>query len=66
VSPQARIDALKNAPRNGWAAFSEDEEKLIAYGATYDEVVENAGKQGISEPVVVKIPDNWNNRVLAS
>jgi hypothetical protein len=65
VSPQARIDALRQAPPNGWAAFSEDEEKLVAYGATYDEVVASAERQGISEPVVVKIPENWNDRILA-
>ena len=64
MTPQARIEALKNGPSNGWAAFSEDEEKLIAYGKTYDEVVEVAEKAGVSELVVVKIPDNWNDRVL--
>ena len=26
-------------PPNGWAAFSEDEERLVAYGESYDEVV---------------------------
>jgi hypothetical protein len=36
MSPQARIEALKKAPLNGWAAFSEDEEMIVAYGATYD------------------------------
>lgn len=66
MTPQARIEALKNAPPNGWAAFSEDEETLVAYGRTYDEVVESAEKAGISEPVVVKIPDTWNDRVLSA
>jgi hypothetical protein len=66
MSPQARIEALKNAPRNGWVAFSEDEERLIAYGNTYDEVVEIAEKNGVVEPVIVKIPDSWNDRVLVS
>jgi hypothetical protein len=66
MSPQARIDALKNAPANGWAAFSEDEERLVAYGNTYDEVVELAEKHGVTEPVIVKIPENWNDRVLES
>jgi hypothetical protein len=66
MSPQARIEALKNAPRNGWVAFSEDEERLIAYGNTYDEVVEIAEKNGVVEPVIVKIPDSWDDRVLVS
>ncbi len=64
MSPQARIDALKNAPANGWAAFSEDEERLVAYGSTYDEVVAKAEKNGVTDPVIVKIPENWNDRAL--
>jgi hypothetical protein len=55
---QDRID-LQKAPLNGWIAFSEDDERLIAYGATYDEVVANAGKQGVSDLVVVKVPETW-------
>ena len=66
MSRQARIEALKNAPANGWAAFSEDEERLVAYGNTYDEVVAKAEKNGVTEPVIVKIPENWNDRVLFS
>lgn len=66
MTPQSRIQALKNAPPNGWAAFSEDEEKIVAYGKTYDEVVEIAQKAGVSDPVVVKIPENWNDRVLSA
>jgi len=55
---QDRID-LQKAPLNGWIAFSEDDERPIAYGATYDEVVANAGKQGVSDLVVVKVPETW-------
>jgi hypothetical protein len=55
MGPQARIDALKNAPANGWVAFSEDEERVVAYASTYDEVVEMAEKNGVTEPVIVKI-----------
>jgi Fe2+ transport system protein FeoA len=66
MTPQSRIEALRNAPPNGWAAFSEDEEKIVAYGKTYDEVVEIAQKAGVSDPVVVKIPENWNDRVLSA
>jgi uncharacterized protein DUF5678 len=66
MGPQARIDALKNAPANGWVAFSEDEERVVAYASTYDEVVEMAEKNGVNDPVIVKIPENWNDRVLAS
>jgi hypothetical protein len=64
MSPEARIKALKDAPRNGWAAFSEDEERLVAYGTTYDEVVQKSEENGVTDPVVVKVPDNWNDLVL--
>jgi hypothetical protein len=64
MSPEARIEALRNAPRNGWAAFSEDEERLVAYGATYDEVVQKSEENGVVDPVVVKIPNVWHDLVL--
>ena len=64
MSPQARIEALRNAPPNGWAAFSEDEERIVAYGSTYDEVVSVAEKEGVLEPVVVKIPETWDDLAL--
>jgi hypothetical protein len=64
MSPEARIKALKEAPPGGWAAFSADEEHLVAYGATYDEVVENSEKKGVADPVVVKVPNSWNDMVL--
>jgi len=64
MSPEARIDALKKAPRDGWAAFSEDEGRLVAYGSTYDEVVKKSEENGESEPVVVKVPESWNELAL--
>jgi hypothetical protein len=64
MSPEARIKALKEAPVGGWIAFSEDEERLIAYGSTYDEVVERSEKSGEPDPVVVKVPNSWNDMVL--
>ncbi len=66
MSPEARIDALLKAPPDGWAAFSEDEDRIVAYGSTYDEAVENAEKAGVSEPVLVKVPKVWVDRVLAN
>jgi hypothetical protein len=65
MTPQARIEALKSAPPNGWIAFSEDEQRVVAQGMTYDEVVELAEKNGVTDPVVVKVPEDWNDRVLS-
>jgi hypothetical protein len=63
MSHQAGTKALQKAPSNEWIAFSEDDERLIACGATYDEVVANAEKQGASDLVVVKVPETWIYRV---
>lgn len=54
------------APSNGWIAFSEDEEQLVAYGATYEEVVTKAEKQGVADLVVVKVPETRIYRVRQS
>lgn len=55
---QEGIDPQK-VPSNGWIAFSKEDERLIAYGATYDEVLANAAKQGASDLVIVKVPETW-------
>jgi len=60
MSPQGKTAS------NGWIAFSEDEQHLIAYGATYDEVVAVAEKQGVADLVVVKVPETWVYRVRQS
>ena len=66
MSQQAGTKAVQKAPLNEWIAFSEDDERLIACGATYDEVVANAEKQGASDLVVVKVPETWIYRVNAA
>lgn len=65
MSPESRIKALRGAPPNGWAAFSADESKLVAYGLTYEDAVAKAEKEGEKDPVLVKVPDDWTERVLA-
>ena len=62
MSTQARKKAQK-APSNEWFAFSDDEEHFIASGATYDEVVANAEKQGVADLIVVKVPETRVYRV---
>ena len=62
MSPQAKMKTQK-APPKGWIAFSQDEERLIAYGATYDEVVASAEKQGVADLIVVKMPETRVYRV---
>lgn len=65
MRPDARIQALRAAPPDGWVAFSSDEERVVAYGDSYDDVVAKADEQGETDPVVVKVPKDWSLQVLA-
>lgn len=64
MRPEERVEALLKAPSDGWVAFSEDENRVVAYGATYDEAVAEAQKQGVDDPVLVKVPTDWTQLVL--
>jgi predicted RNase H-like HicB family nuclease len=65
MSPEARIQALRDAPPGGWVAFSEDESRVVAYGQSYDEAVVAAEQAGEKEPVLTKVPLDWAVRVFA-
>ncbi len=64
MSPEERLSALLAAPANGWVAFSGDESRVVAYGATYEEVVSKAEKEGEPDPLLVKIPFDWTELAL--
>jgi Family of unknown function (DUF5678) len=64
MSAEERVRILNEAKPNSWVAFSSDESKVVACGATYSEAVEAAEKNGENDPVLVKIPDNWEPRVF--
>jgi hypothetical protein len=66
MNAEERVRILNDAKPSSWLAFSSDESKLVACGATYLEAVENAEKNGESDPVLVQIPDNWEPRVFVS
>ena len=65
MSADERVKILSEAKPNSWIAFSSDESKLVASGATYSKAVEAAEKNGETDPVLVKIPDNWEPRVFS-
>jgi hypothetical protein len=54
-----RLQALRSAPLNSWVALSEDESRIVAVGATYQEVVTNSEKAGVSDPLILKTPERW-------
>jgi len=64
VSPDSRLAALRAAPPDGWVAFSENEERVVAYGASYEEAAQKAEEQGVTDPVLVKVPRDWTELVL--
>lgn len=64
MSPDERIRALMDGPPGGWVAFSDDESRVVAYGSTYDEVVAKSEAEGVADPLLVKIPDDWTELVL--
>lgn len=54
-----RIKALREGPSDGSAAFPENEDRIVAHGATFEEAVENALKSGVAEPAPVKTQKDW-------
>jgi hypothetical protein len=55
----ARIEALRNAPRNSWVALSEDESRIVATAPSYAEAVKKSAEAGVEDPVLVKTPAEW-------
>ena len=66
MSAEERVRILREAKPNSWLAFSEDESKVVACGDSYSQVVKAAEDVGEAEPVIVKIPENWNSKVFIS
>ena len=64
MNTEDRVRILKEAKPDSWVAFSADESKVIAYGDSYDEVVDRAQNAGEREPIVLKTPESWCPRVL--
>ena len=64
MSPESRIKELREAGSGTWLAFSEDESRVVATGATYDEVVQATQNAGENEPVITRVPNDWAPRVF--
>lgn len=65
MSAEERVRILSEAKPNSWVAFSSDESRLVGCGDDYDAAVEDAQNHGESDPVLVKIPDNWYPRAFS-
>ena len=64
MSAEERVRILSEASPNSWVALSSDESKLVGRGTTYDEAVDDAEKNGETDPILIKIPDNWEPRAF--
>ena len=60
----ARLEALNGAPLDSWVALSADESRVIAQGDTFEDVVEAAEASGESDPLIIRVPEDWSPRVL--
>jgi hypothetical protein len=63
-NPEQYVSMLKEAPRDKWLALSEDESRIVGVGDTMEEAVSAAAKSGVEEPVLIKSPLEWGQRVL--
>lgn len=64
MSTQERVKILADATPNTWVALAQDESRVVAQGKGYAQAVENAEDAGESDPVLIKIPHEWNPMVL--
>lgn len=59
MPPDARSEALRQAPLNSWVALSDDEGRIVAVGSTYEEVAAELDRIGDTSAVILKTPDAW-------
>lgn len=54
-----RSEALRGAPLDSWVALAEDETRIVATGATYEEVSKRLDEAGDKDSVILKTPKSW-------
>jgi hypothetical protein len=59
TASDVRLELLSAAPLDSWIALSEDETKIVAIGATYEEVARKSEEAGVADPVLLKTPKVW-------
>jgi hypothetical protein len=61
MSPEniVRLNLLRSAPLNKWIGLSDDESEIVAIGETYSEVSTLSDLAGISDPIILKTPQEW-------
>jgi hypothetical protein len=54
-----RSEALRDAPLDSWVALTEDETRISAVGATYEEVAKRLDDAGDDTSIILKTPKSW-------
>lgn len=54
-----RSEALRAAPLDSWVALAEDETRITASGATYEEVSKQLDESGDKNSIILKTPKSW-------
>lgn len=60
----SRLAALISAPLDRWVALSQDESRIVAEGETFESVVSAAEHNGETDPLMIRVPEDWTPRVL--
>ena len=55
----ARSEALRNAPLDSWVALSGDQTRIVATGASFEEVSAALDRMGDADSVILKTPPAW-------
>ena len=64
MTSNARSEALRKAPLDSWVALSADETKVVAVGASYEEVTSKLNRMGDTDSVILKTPPAWLSLAL--
>lgn len=54
-----RSEALRGAPLDSWVALAEDETRIVATGATYEEVSRRLEEANDKDSIILKTPKSW-------
>jgi hypothetical protein len=55
-------DILKNIPAGAWVAI--EQYRVVAYGADMQQVLAEARRNGVREPLIMKVPDRQETLFL--
>lgn len=64
MTPEERVEMLRKATPDSWIAMSADESRAVGKGMTYQEAVEDAERNGVKDPILIKTPPDWIDRVF--